>query len=79
MKYTISYMNRDWEKKTVSRKAESAWDAAEKIADQFGWGIEYNMVDADTRGQVWGSGFFKIWDPKDGTAYEVRAYTSRRE
>ena len=77
-KYTVRYLNREWNPISVTRKAESAWDAAEKVARQFGWGIEFNMIDADTRGQVWGSGFFKVWNPADVTDYDVRTYISER-
>ena len=78
-KYTVKYLNREWKHISVTRKAESAWYAAEKVARQFGWGVEFNMVDSDTRGQEWGSGFFKIWDLKDGTAYDVRVFDSVRK
>lgn len=75
--YKVTYLNRNFKSVTVTRKAETAWDAAEKVSNQYGWGIEFNMVDADTRGQVWGSGFFKVWDKVDGTSYGVSMYTAK--
>lgn len=52
MKYRIEY-TRNGREIAVYRNAESAVEAMESLADQYGWNIKLHMYDADTRGKEW--------------------------
>ena len=48
MRYTITYAG-----KSVTRIADTAEKAIEKLCDQYGWSFRLRQYDADTCGREW--------------------------
>lgn len=71
MRYKISY-----DGKTVTRNADTAQAAIEKLCDQYGWGYKLKQYDADTRGHEWAE---CAADTNGGINYNRTIYAEKAE
>ena len=68
-KYLITY-SRDGEKEMKAiRRAYSPCEAIEKLTDQYKWRWALSLIDADTNGKEWASGYV---DTYGGINYNMR-------
>lgn len=71
MKYTLQYNG-----KTVTRIADTAEKAIEKLCDQYGWNYTLRQYDADTCGLEWAE---CAADTNGGINWNLRVLATREE
>lgn len=71
MKYTLQYNG-----KTVTRNADTAQEAVEKLCDQYGWRCTLKQYDADTRGHEWAE---CAADTEGGINWNLTILATRKE
>lgn len=74
-RYIISYERNNREVRLV-RRANSAHEALEIFAQQYGFLLNMNQVDADTRGHVWAEAHIYT---NDEYGYKVWLFTALAE
>lgn len=70
MKYILTY-----DGKEITRTADTAEEAVEKLCSQYGWRCRLRQYDADTRGHDWAE---SLVDTEGGTNWN-RTILSTRE